>query len=128
MKTFEELEKERKEKIFFNEFKKWNFEDYKEYRKYLRKERLIKIGVLLFLFFIASSSLVININILPYLINKNNDNVDRIEIRDNIMTNEAEKQCNVINQTYVGSRIIYNKETLLVHCSENNLIIGGKPE
>lgn len=117
-KNIQQLESERKQKLFFNEFKKWSFEDYQKYEKKRKfADNLFK------LFFLICYVGLIYAIILGFLFSWS---VEKIVARDNVLVNEAEKKCKEINQTFMNSELLYNQEALLVKCSENNLVIGGK--
>lgn len=129
VKDFKELEEERKEKQFYNEIKKWSFEDYTNYRKNIeRKTKTIVVFLLIFYVgtWIAILFAVLYFNSFYTFQETEKALLEIIEARNNILINEAEKRCNEINQTFIHSEVVYYKQVLLVKCSENNLVIGGR--
>lgn len=115
-----ELEKKNKNKEYYNEFKKWSFEDYEGYlekKKKGIKNRLIIVLFLLVAFYISFAMMIVTIVDLD-------EARDKVELREQVLIKEAEKKCAEINQTFMYSQILQYKKSLLVHCSENNLVIG----
>jgi len=83
-KTLNELEKERKQKLFFNEVKKWNFEDFIKHQD--KKNKYLSYIAMIFILLILGNYLAIIFGTLYW------DSRDKIEIRNTILINEAEKR------------------------------------
>lgn len=118
MKTYKELEEERKLKAYHNEIRKWSFDDFKIH--ITRKNKVINIIFIIVLVSLLVASMAVmffgSLALELYVDEKADDKA---------MINIGNHLCEQINQTNINVEI-YQSGKVVVVCNKESLIIGGE--
>ena len=125
-KLYPQLRNEREHKLVYDQIKKYSFEEYLSYKNKV-KNYFFRSSLIFFIIGMIISGIILGYPLIISLFSYE-DNLQNIDARNNILVNEATKRCEDINQTFVRSIVMHEDELLHVHCSESNLIIGGKKD
>jgi len=110
IKTIDMLERERKDRMFWEESKKWSFQDYQEYLKKKRSSFYI-LAIVLAVFFIGTmAAIILGINLYNFYLDEKYD--------DLALRTIGEKVCGDINQSLFNVKV-YQSGTVEIICEKD---------